>query len=92
MERVLLEVPGVREAMVLGIFDPLRGEVVGAAVAGEKGLRETAVLAFCRGRLAAPRVPRRILILPELPRTVRGKVDSTRLRTLLGGFSPGSDS
>jgi long-chain acyl-CoA synthetase len=87
VEGVLLQAPGVREAVVLGISASLRGEVVAAAVAGGEALREGEVLAFCRGRLAAPRVPRRVLILPELPRTSRGKVDTARLRTLLGDSS-----
>jgi len=87
VERAILEAPGVREAMVLGISDPLRGEIVAAAVAGASTLREATLMDFCRARLAAPRLPRRILILGELPRTPRGKLDAARLRTLFSGDS-----
>jgi acyl-CoA synthetase (AMP-forming)/AMP-acid ligase II len=87
VERAILEAPGVREAVVLGISDPLRGEVVAAVVAGAATLRESTLMDFCRARLAAPRLPRRILILGELPRTARGKLDAARLRALLGGDS-----
>jgi len=83
VERVLGSAPGVREVAILGMPDPLRGEVVAAVVACTGDVTPEDLIAFCRERLAAYRVPRRIEILPVIPRTARGKVDTARLRSLL---------
>ncbi len=85
VERVLAAAPGVSEAAVFGVPDSLRGESVAAAVAGRVSLKLPDLAAFCRARLAAHRLPRRILFLPELPRTLRGKVDLAALRKLATG-------
>ncbi|MCI0568647.1 MAG: fatty acid--CoA ligase family protein [Acidobacteria bacterium] len=85
VERVLGGAPGVREVVVLSIADSLRGELVAAAVVGVHGLREATLLRYCRKHLTAYRVPRRLLLLPALPRTARGKVDTARLHSLLTG-------
>ena len=85
VERVLVQAPGVREAVVLSLPDSLRGELVAAAVVGMNGLHEAALLSYCRAHLAAHRVPRRLLLLPALPRNSRGKVDTARLLSLLSG-------
>ena len=82
VERVLSAAPGVREAAVFGVPDSLRGESVAAAVAGGVSLKLSDLTAFCRGHLAAHRLPRRILLLPSLPRTPRGKVDLAALKKL----------
>ena len=85
VERVIGAAPGVREVLVLSVADSLRGEMVAAVVVGMNSLRESALLSYCREHLAAYRVPRRLLLLPALPRTARGKVDTARLRSLLTG-------
>ena len=90
VERVLAAAPGVREAVVFSVADSLRGESVAAAVVGVNGLREAALLNHCREHLPAYRVPRRLLLLPALPRTARGKVDTARLHSMLAnhGLDP----
>ena len=66
--------PAVREAAVLGVPDGRGEEVVFAAVALSGAADETELLAFCRSGLAEYKVPRRIEIRDELPRTAAGKV------------------
>ena len=88
VERALAATKGVREVVALAIPDPSRGEAVGAAVAGRRGLRIEELLATCRRRLSAHKVPRRIQILAYLPRTGRGKVDLELLRKLLVAPEP----
>src|SRR4029077_8597035 len=51
-------------------------------------LRTEELLATCRRRLSAHKIPRRIQILAVLPRTGRGKVDLELLRRLLAAPSP----
>jgi acyl-CoA synthetase (AMP-forming)/AMP-acid ligase II len=66
--------PAVREAAVLGFPDGRDEEVVYAVVSLAHPVGEVALLAFCRRNLAEHKVPRRIEIRDELPRTASGKV------------------
>jgi 3-hydroxy-4-methylanthranilate adenylyltransferase len=68
IEQTLVELPGVTEAVVL--FD---GEIE-AYVAVEPGRTAEEITAQLIGRLAAYKRPRRLHLLPALPRTASGKV------------------
>ena len=90
VEAVLDELPQVRESAVVGLPDPDLGETVVAVVVAAEGvgagdLDLEAVRAACRSRLAAYKLPRRVVVVPELPRNAMGKVEKARLRALLGG-------
>ena len=87
VESVLGELAGVEAAVVLGVPVPgIGGEVLRAVIACRPGqlTRET-VLAWCRDRLAAHKVPRSLILLPELPRNARGKPDRPALLALGAG-------
>ena len=81
IETVLRALPGVREASVLGV--PAQGDgrtIVRAFVACDPAsLTYAAVASWCRERLAGHKVPRSIVLLEEIPRTARGKVDRAAL-------------
>jgi acyl-CoA synthetase (AMP-forming)/AMP-acid ligase II len=66
--------PAVREAAVLGFPDGRDEEVVYAVVSLSEPVGEVELVAFCHDNLAAHKVPRRIEIRDELPRTASGKV------------------
>jgi acyl-CoA synthetase (AMP-forming)/AMP-acid ligase II len=66
--------PAVREAAVLGFPDGRDEEVVYAVVSLSEPVGEVELVAFCRDNLAAHKVPRRIEIRDDLPRTASGKV------------------
>ena len=85
VRRVLEGIGGVRAACVIGLPDPHRGELVAAVVAVDPGAALTvpAILAGCRARLAPHKVPRRIVLVPELPLTARGKLDRAAVLALL---------
>ena len=87
VERVLLEHPGVAEAAVVSLPDPTWGERVTALVVpvAEAGLEVDELAAFCRGRMAAYKCPRRIEFAAELPRNSMGKVQKFRIVELLSG-------
>ena len=89
VEGVLARLPGVEEAAVLGVPVPGReGEVVRAVVACSMGrLTAESVVAWCREHLAAHKVPRSVVLLPQMPRTERGKLDRGALRDLPGRAS-----
>lgn len=82
VELVLAGHPAVAEAAVIGIPDPVRGEVPRGLVILKDGQQvgAHALLQWCRQRLANYKVPRTITIVPELPRTATGKVLKAALR------------
>jgi long-chain acyl-CoA synthetase len=75
IEAVLLEHPGVLEALVVGVPDPLRGEIVRAFVVPRPGSAptETELLAHCRENLAKYKVPAGVEIRGALARSAVGK-------------------
>jgi acyl-CoA synthetase (AMP-forming)/AMP-acid ligase II len=79
IEEVLLGHPAVADAICFGIDDEKYGERVGAAVAlkGEADDRE--LIAHCRERLAAFKVPEVVHVLEAIPRTATGKVQRKRV-------------
>ncbi|MEA2695431.1 MAG: long-chain acyl-CoA synthetase [Acidobacteriota bacterium] len=87
VETVLADLPGVDEVAVLGVLLPERGtETVRAVIACRPGeLSPEQVLHWCRGHLAAHKVPRSVILVPEMPRTARGKIDRRALLALDGG-------
>jgi long-chain acyl-CoA synthetase len=87
VEEVLGRLTGVDEVVVLGVPVPGRPEerlrAVIACRAG--GLTVEDVLAWCRGHLAPHKVPRSVILVPEMPRTERGKLDRAALLALGAG-------
>jgi long-chain acyl-CoA synthetase len=81
VEAVLAGHPAVLEAAVLGVPDAELGEEVAAFVALREGARvePAALVAYCRERLAAFKYPRRVAIVPALPRSATGKLLKSRL-------------
>jgi acyl-CoA synthetase (AMP-forming)/AMP-acid ligase II len=69
--------PAVREAAVVGVPDGQGDEVPYAVVALSGPADESDLIAHCRAALADYKVPRRIEIRDELPRTAAGKVRLT---------------
>jgi acyl-coenzyme A synthetase/AMP-(fatty) acid ligase len=76
VRKVLESVAGVRAAVVVGLPDARRGQLVAAMVEAESGSTVTvrALRAWCRARLAPHKVPRRLLVVDSLPVNERGKL------------------
>ena len=86
VERAVNECPGVREAAVFGLPDPLRGETVAAAVVrSDPALNEDGLRAFLATRLVDYQRPRVFVFVSELPRNAMGKVPAAELRKLISG-------
>ncbi|MBI4754992.1 MAG: AMP-binding protein [Betaproteobacteria bacterium] len=75
--------PGVRQAGVAGLPDPVWGDILAMAYEGEAS--EDAVATWCRASLPASRRPRRFLRVERLPLTASGKLDRRSLPALFGG-------
>jgi malonyl-CoA/methylmalonyl-CoA synthetase len=74
IEEVLLEDARVREAAVVGVADPVRGEVPIAYIVAPESLADAELTARCRGQLASFKAPRAFVRVDSLPRTALGKV------------------
>ncbi|MGI9053654.1 MAG: class I adenylate-forming enzyme family protein [Ilumatobacteraceae bacterium] len=79
VESVLYGIAGVREAAVVGAPHDHWGEEVVAVLAGDAGLAEETVLAEARRGLAAYKVPKRVIFVDELPKTLSGKIQRRRV-------------
>jgi malonyl-CoA/methylmalonyl-CoA synthetase len=82
VESELDAVPGVAESAVFGVPHPDFGEAVTAAVVLQDGAQvsESDILNAVRSRLARYKLPKRILLVAELPRNTMGKVQKNVLR------------
>lgn len=89
VENAILEYPGVREAAVVGVADEHWGEQVVAFAAPATALdgAEAEVLAFVKSKVASYKCPKRLLLLPELPKNAMGKIERARLGELAGQAS-----
>ena len=83
VESRLSACPGVREAGVAGLSDPVWGDVIAAAWEGEAG--EADVETWCRRQMPDACRPRRFLRVAQLPRTAAGKLDRRGLADLVAG-------
>jgi malonyl-CoA/methylmalonyl-CoA synthetase len=83
IESLLNELPGVAESAVIGVPHPDFGEAVVAVVVGRPGQpapEPAALLAAVKGRIANFKVPKRLFVVPDLPRNAMGKVQKNLLR------------
>ncbi len=76
VEDALRNFDGVADIAIVGLPDARDGEHVVAAVVQEPGktVDEAALRAFARENLAAYKVPKRVVIVDELPKSLIGKV------------------
>lgn len=76
VEPVLMEVPVVRDAVIIGLPDDTWGEIVVAAVVTTDGSRdERGIIDHCQARLASFRCPERIFFFDKFPLNAAGKVE-----------------
>lgn len=84
IEDVLATHPAVKTAGVIGIPDPIEGEVPKAFVELKEGQRveESELLLFVKERLEDFKVPVAIIVVDQLPRTKNGKIAREELKKL----------
>lgn len=84
IENHLMAHPQIDDAAVIGIPDEKWGEVpLAVLVSGENPpLSEEELEAYCRGKLAGFKIPRKLEYIPGLPRNPSGKILKKDLRQL----------
>jgi malonyl-CoA/methylmalonyl-CoA synthetase len=84
IEDVLRSHAAVADCAVVGVADRVWGERVCAAVVRRPGadVSEAELRAFAKSRLAPYKVPKEVLLVPELPRNPMGKVTKPTVRDL----------
>ena len=84
IEELLTELPGVREAAVVGVKDAVRGEVPVAYLVCDDTVAVDRLASTLRAQIASFKVPRAFVRVDGLPRTALGKVQ----RHLLPPWTP----
>jgi fatty-acyl-CoA synthase len=87
VERVLAAMEGVLDVAVVGVPDEQWGETVAAvaSVADPAAVTLDDIRAYAAGQLARYKLPRRLKIVPAIPRNTSGKLDKTVIRRLAEG-------
>jgi long-chain acyl-CoA synthetase len=82
IEEVLYTHPAVYEAAVIGVPDEVKGEIPKAFISLKPGQRtsEGEIIEFCKASLAPYKIPRRVEIRSELPKSSTGKILNRELR------------
>lgn len=84
VEAVLYQHPAVHETAVIGVPDPIYGEALLAVIVPAPGQNLTAdeIIAHCRGKIGGYKIPRRIAVLDQMPKSAMGKILKTELRRM----------
>jgi fatty-acyl-CoA synthase len=74
--------PAIAQVKLVGVADPRLGEAPVACVIPRPGatIDLESVRAFCAGKIASFKTPRRVVIVDGFPMTTTGKVQRTKLR------------
>jgi len=85
IDEALLRHPAVAEAVSFGVPHDTWGEVVEAAVVLRSPATEAQLLRHCREHLADFKIPTRFHMVESIPKGSTGKIQRTRMPTLLRG-------
>lgn len=82
VEKVILTVPGVRDAAVIGVPDEKWGEAIKAVVvrSADSNVSEEDIINHCRKDLAGFKVPKSVDFVEEIPRSFVGKTLKREIR------------
>ena len=86
VDEVLMDHPAVMQVVTFAVPHDKLGEEVGAAVVLREGMTATEqeIRAFAATRLADFKVPRRLVIVPEIPKGATGKLQRIGMAQKLG--------
>ena len=84
IEASLLDHPLIAQCAVVGLSDDTWGEIVAAAVVNTPGesLDIESLQAWCQERISQYKIPRKLLVVEDLPRNAMGKVTKPAVKRL----------
>ena len=84
IENVILKLPGITEVAAFGVADEIYGEAVVVVVTlqDQSTLSPEDVINHCQKNLSQVKIPERVNIIDNLPKTDRGKLDRKSLKEL----------
>ncbi len=82
IEEVLRSHPSIKDCAVVGLDNEEWGELVAAAITTNEPIDTSVINSWIRERMPAYRVPRKYVILRELPRNAMGKVTKNDIKKL----------
>lgn len=90
VEAFLMEHPAVAQVQVIGMPDERLSEVPVACVIPKPNEKFdlAALQAYCKGRIASFKVPRKVVLMEEFPMTSSGKVQRFKLRDSISQDMP----
>ncbi len=82
VENLLYTHPDVAVCALIGVIDPVKGEIPAAVIVGHPGrpVNGAALISFCREHIAAYKAPRRVYVVEQMPQGPSGKVLKRVLR------------
>jgi long-chain acyl-CoA synthetase len=82
VEQTLYRHPAVREVAVYGVSDPVKGEMVRAAIVLREGAAASAeeIIGYCRDHMAVYKAPAAVEFVKEFPKSATGKILKRVLR------------
>lgn len=88
VEDVLMSIPGVADAGVIGVPDDKWGESGVAIIvkAPDSEISESVIIEACRGKLGKYKIPKKVVFTDELPRNLVGKILKKELREQFVGI------
>ena len=87
IEDVLLKNPQIKECAVVGIEDNKWGEIVASGIVfGNESLDIEEITKWCSNYLSDYKVPRKIMILDELPKNSMGKIIKPEIKKMLKNY------
>ena len=92
IEEFISGMEGVRDIQVVGVPSRRYGEEVAAFIILQEGhtLAADEVRAFCKGKIAWPKIPRHIAFVGSYPMTGSGKVQKFKLREMAAAMFAGT--
>ncbi|WP_235864128.1 acyl-CoA synthetase [Sutcliffiella halmapala] len=79
VEQTLTQHEAIKEVSVVGIPHPKWGEAVLAVVSLKSPVTERELTTFCSRTLGKFKIPKRFVFVPDIPKTVVGKIDKKSL-------------
>ena len=84
IEDVLLRNPEIKECAVVGIPDDKWGEIIAAAIViKEEIIQLEEIQAWCSSYLSDYKIPRRVIVMKNLPKNSMGKITKPKLKEAL---------